>query len=173
MLVKFLTKNATVYGKDREAMEKKISSRLSRYFTEDIEPEIAVKVTEEKRGFKVEITIPYLDYKLRAECSSQDGLFAAFDDSIDVIERRMTKLKGKLQRRKPEPEAVETIEPEEKYDVVRVKKYELKPMTIQEAILNMELLGHEFFVFLDVDTNQISTVYARKEGGFRGIYRSS
>ena len=169
MLVKFSTKNATVYDRDRAAMEKKLGQRLSRYFAAAEDVEAFVKVSEEKLGFKVEITLPYYGYQLRAEAGSKEGLFAAFDDAVDTLERRMTRHKGKVQGKKgakpaePEPEEIQA---DEEFELVRVKKYELKPMSVQDAILNMELLGHDFYVFKDSDENKVCTVYKRKDGGY-------
>ncbi len=167
MLVKFSSKNATVYDRDRAAMEKKLEARLSRYF--DDEPEITVKITEEKLGFKVKITLPYYGYYMRAEASSKDGLFAAFDSSVDIMERMMTNHKDRIISRKTrgEAQADVPVQPEEDpFDVVRVKRYEVKPMTVQDAILNMETLGHDFYVFLSAEENAICTVYKRKNGGY-------
>ena len=172
MTVKFSTKDATVYDKDRKAMEKKLAQRLSRYFAND-EVEAFVKVSEAKLGFKVEITLPYYGYQMRAEASSNDGLYAAFDGAVDSLERRMNKHKDKIISRKTKAtvedhqDIPEQEEPkEEEFKIVRVKKYEFKPMTTQEAILNMEALGHDFYVFLNAEDDKICTVYRRKDGGY-------
>lgn len=171
MLVKFTSKNATVYDKDRANMEKKLESRLSRYF--DAEPEVFVKITETKLGFKVEITLPYYGYQLRAESSTNDGLYAAFDDAVDVIEKRMTKHKDKIISRKAKGSVSEPVVPvpseedlPDDMKLVRVKRFEIKPMTTSEAILNMEMLGHDFFVFYSADEKTVCTLYKRKDGGY-------
>ena len=114
---------------------------------------------------------------MRAEASSNDGLYTAFDNAVDILERRMTKHKDKIVSRKgkgsqpdvaPEVEAVE--EPgyatDDDFKVVRVKRYEFKPMTTQEAILNMETLGHDFYVFLNAEEDTLCTIYRRKDGGY-------
>ena len=174
MTVKFSTKDATVYDKDRKAMEKKLSQRLARYFGDD-SVDAAVKVSETKLGFKVEITLPYYGYQMRAEASSNDGLFTAFDSAVDSIERRMMKHKGKIISRKgkgamPEIAAdADTQEDpyfEDDFKLVRIKRYEFKPMSTEEAILNMETLGHDFYVFLNAEENVLCTVYKRKDGGY-------
>lgn len=168
MLVKFNSKNATVYDKDRDAMEKKLSQRLSRYFADD-DIEALVKISEEKIGFKAEITLPYYGYQMRAEATSKDGLFAAFDNALDVIERRMAKHKDKIVSKKQkvvaaDVSAADVLDDDEK--VVRVKRYEMKPMTTADAILNMELLGHDFYVFMSSEENKYCTLYKRKDGGY-------
>ena len=169
MLVKINAKNATVYGKEQAAMEKKIEQRFSRYFAENEDVVFSVKIREEKIGFKVELTLPYYGYQLRAEASDKLGVIAAFDNAIDIMERRMAKHKDKLlSRNKRGAEAVAYVEPasEEPYDVVRTKTYEMKPMSVQDAILNMEVLGHEFYMFFNADENKICTVDRRKDGGY-------
>ena len=176
MTVKFSTKDATVYDKDRKAMEKKISQRLTRYFGSD-PVDVAVKISETKLGFKAEITLPYYGYQMRAEAASNDGLYTAFDNAVDVLERRMTKHKDKIISRKGKGQQVDASgeaeipeEPDyamdEDFRIVRIKRYEFKPMTTEEAILNMETLGHDFYVFLNADEDALCTVYRRKDGGY-------
>ncbi len=176
MTVRFTTKDATVYDKDRKAMEKKLSQRLKRYFGDD-SVEAAVKISETKLGFKAEITVPYYGYEMRAEAASNDGLYKAFDDAVDVLERRMTKHKDKIISRKgkgtqpeikaeAEPVAESSYATDEDFKIVKVKRYEFKPMTTQEAILNMETLGHDFYVFLNAEEDTICTIYRRKDGGY-------
>jgi putative sigma-54 modulation protein len=168
MLVKINAKNATVYGREQAAMEKKIEQRFSRYFESD-DVVFSVKIREEKIGFKVELTLPYYGYQLRAEASDKLGAMAAFDSAIDIMERRMAKHKDKLlSRNKRGGEVVVVAEApvDEPYDVVRTKTYEMKPMSVQDAILNMEVLGHEFYMFFNADENKICTVYRRKDGGY-------
>ena len=168
MLVKINAKNATVYGREQAAMEKKIEQRFSRYFESD-DVVFSVKIREEKIGFKVELTLPYYGYQLRAEASDKLGVMAAFDSAIDIMERRMTKHKDKLlsrNKRGGEVVAAAEVPVDEPYDVVRTKTYEMKPMSVQDAILNMEVLGHEFYMFFNADENKICTVYRRKDGGY-------
>ena len=99
MLVKFNCKNANLWNITIEAMEKKIESRFSRYFDVD-DVAVNVKVTEQKLGFKVELTMPYLGQQLRAEVTDKESPLAAFDKGMDVLERQMSKCKTKLKRNK-------------------------------------------------------------------------
>lgn len=171
MLVRFNTKDAKVAG-DLAKMEKKILNRFGKYFTQ--EPEDAtvfsVKVTDGKKSqFKVELTLPYLGYQLRTEVVDNMSALAALDKGMDIMERQISKCKTKLARNKhqtPEPDfgALAFEEEPEEYEIVRVKGYDMKPMNVQEAILNMNLLGHNFYMFLNCDTNKVSTVYRRNDG---------
>lgn len=170
MLVKFNCKNANLWNITIEAMEKKIESRFSRYFDVD-DVTVNVKVTEQKLGFKVELTMPYLGQQLRAEVTDKESPLAAFDKGMDVLERQMSKCKTKLKRNKrnlPEVTAApaEYAEDDTDYEVVRTKAYEMKPMTVQDAVLNMEMLGHTFYMFNDVDTGSYATVYKRDDGAY-------
>lgn len=170
MLVKFNCKNANLWNITIEAMEKKIESRFSRYFDVD-DVVVNVKVTEQKLGFKVELTMPYLGQQLRAEVTDKESPLAAFDKGMDVLERQMSKCKTKLKRNKrhlPEVTAApaEFAEDDTDYEVVRTKNYEMKPMTVQDAILNMEMLGHTFYMFYDTDAGCYATVYKRDDGAY-------
>lgn len=170
MLVKFNCKNANLWNITIEAMEKKIEARFSRYFDVD-DVVVNVKVTEQKLGFKVELTMPYLGQQLRAEVTDKESPLAAFDKGMDVLERQMSKCKTKLKRNKrhlPEVPAApaEFAEDDTDYEVVRTKNYEMKPMTVQDAILNMEMLGHTFYMFYDTDAGCYATVYKRDDGAY-------
>lgn len=168
MLVKINAKNATVYGKELAIMEKKIEQRFSRYFSESDEVTFSVKIKEEKIGFKVELTLPYYGYQLRAEASDKVGVIAAFDSAIDIMERRMAKHKDKLlsKKRSADVPVAAELPVEDQYELVRTKTYEMKPMSVQDAILNMEVLGHEFYMFNNSEEGKICTVYRRKDGAY-------
>jgi putative sigma-54 modulation protein len=121
------------------------------------------------------MTMPYLGHTLRTENQEREISLPALDKGIDILERQMKKLRTRLGRdlRKkpvaqeepaeaaPEVEAVE--ETEEK--VIRVKRYAAKPMTVEDAILEMDLLGHSFYMFNNQESGMIATVYRRKDGG--------
>jgi len=120
------------------------------------------------------MTMPYLGHTLRTENQEREISLPALDKGIDILERQMKKLRTRLGRdlrRKPavaeeapaaaEEEAIE--EQEEK--VIRVKRYAAKPMSVDDAILEMDLLGHSFYMFANVETGNAATVYRRKDGG--------
>ncbi len=150
--------------------------RLDRYFDEpsSIDAHVLVRVSN---GMEIiEITIPTNKYTLRAEEKNVD-LYAAIDLVIDVLERQIRKNKTKLNRRRSiEPSGFVFMEEnEEEYtseaSIVKRKNIETKPMDEEEAILQMELLGHDFFVFNNIDENCTSVLYKRKDGNY-GIINS-
>ncbi len=149
--------------------------RLDRYFEEPskIDAHVLVKV---KNGEQIiEVTIPTTKYTLRAEESNQD-LYAAIDLVIDVLERQIRKNKTRLNRYKTPEVAEFTFEEsdEEKNEVERIvkrKTIETKPMSEEEAMLQMDLLGHDFFVFKNADEDCISVLYRRKDNNY-GIINS-
>ncbi len=148
--------------------------RLDKYFDEpsSIDAHVLIRV---RNGIEViEVTIPTGKYTLRAEEKNED-LYAAIDLVIDVLERQIRKNKTKLnKKRNEEPFGFATIESddEESTDViVKRKDISSKPMSEEEAILQMDLLGHDFFLFKNVDEECISLIYKRKEGNY-GIINS-
>jgi len=160
----------------REYVEKKIS-KLERYFTETPESNVNVnlKVFQDKTA-KVEVTIPMPHLVLRAEESHED-MYAAIDLITDKLERQIRKHKTKVNRKfreKGEFAAMfatlnqsETNEfDDEELEVVRTKRFELKPMDSEEAILQMNMLGHNFYVFTNAETNQTNVVYKRHDGRY-------
>lgn len=151
--------------------------KLSKYFdNDDIEAKIVIKVANNREI--IEVTIPTNKYTLRAEERNED-LYAAIDLVIDKLERQIRKNKTKLNARyKKEPiidfnfNIIEEIDDDEEEDlIVKRKKIEIKPMDEEEAILQMELLNHDFFMFKNVDEECISVLYKRKDGKF-GIINS-
>src|SRR5690606_14493840 len=108
---------------------------------------------------------------LRVEEASDD-MYAAIDKAVDVLERQIRKHKTKLQKRYQGAETIrfenvlplEEGEEDERPRVVKTKRFEMKPMNVDEAILQMELLGHNFFVFMNADIDQVSVVYKRRDG---------
>lgn len=171
MLVKFNTKESYIPEKTLDVMEKKLQSRLHRYFGNDEDTQIFVKIAERKYLFKAELTLPYCGYTLRAETTDDKAALAAVDKAIDIMERQIVKCKTKLSRSKhqviePIQDAPSVPEEPERYQIVRTKNYEMKPMTVQEAILNMNLLGHNFYMFFNSEDNKIETVYRRNDGAY-------
>jgi len=120
---------------------------------------------------KVEITIPMKSVILRAEEEKED-FYAAIDVIIDKLERQIRKNKTRLQSKKVKEakefafEYIEEIPEETEINIVKRKKIGVKPMDEEEAILQMELLGHQFYIYKDIETNQVAVVYKRKDGGY-------
>ena len=119
----------------------------------------------------IEVTIPYDKYTLRSE-ERQDDLYAAIDLVIDKLEGQIRKTKSKLKKQiKQNTEIInfdydDSTEEEEEYKIVKRKKLEMKPMDEEEAILELELLGHDFFIYRDVHTNEVNILYKRKDGNY-------
>ena len=173
MIVRFNTKAAHVPAQVLETMERRTHQRLDSYFREEA-PEatvITVRIQEQKNMFKVEMTMPYYGHILRTENQEREISLPTLDKGIDVLERQMKKLRTKLGRdlrRKPELDeepAIAEPDEEENENVVRVKRYASKPMNVEDAILEMNLLGHSFFMFNNIESGKVATVYRRKDGG--------
>ena len=157
-------KNINVSDKIQTAIEKKFE-KLGKYFADDIKANVVIH--PEKAKVKMEATIATKGAIFRAEDVSQD-IFDCIDIVADKLSSQMSKYKGKMLRKNKSNESVrfemipETAEPEEG-KVVKTKTFELTPMTVDEAILQMELLQHNFFVFLNVETDSVSVVYKRQD----------
>ena len=161
----------------RDYVENKIE-KVERYFNDDINANanVNLKVYNDKQS-KVEVTIPMKNLTLRAEERHGD-MYAAVDLIVDKLERQIRKHKTKVNRKFREREGaglyfanVAQAEPvveaaEEEYTIVRTKQFDLKPMDQEEAILQMNMLGHDFYVFTDADSDQTNIVYKRKDGKY-------
>ena len=173
MIVRFVMKDAHVPASIQETMNKRVHQRMDAYFKEEAEDAtvITVRITEQKSTYKVEMTMPYMGHTLRTENQEREISLPALDKGIDVLERQMKKLRTRLGRdlrKKPvaAPADVPAEEPEEEEEsVVRVKRYAAKPMSVEDAILEMNLLGHSFYMFNNIESGKAATVYRRKDGG--------
>ena len=152
----------------KEYIEQKLD-RLDKYFNNaDITATIVTK--KEGRKQKIEVTIPTSSFTLRNEVYDDD-LYAAIDNVVDKLERQIRKNKDKINKRNNKTliEDFETTLEDEFYEeekVVKRKKVELKPIDEEEAILEMELLGHDFFVYKDMDKDSVCVLYKRKDGNY-------
>ncbi|AKP63828.1 ribosome-associated protein Y (PSrp-1) [Levilactobacillus koreensis JCM 16448] len=167
--------NIEVTDAIRDYVEKRIS-KLEKYFDNKVEAiaHINLKVYQNKTS-KVEVTIPLPYLTLRAEETSPD-LYASVDLVTDKLERQIRKYKTKVNRKSREKGyknldfAPESAEPESndgnELEVVRTKRVSLKPMDNEEAVLQMDMLGHDFFIYEDAETNGISIVYRRNDGRY-------
>ena len=167
------TKSIQDYAKDK-------LSKINKYIGESEKIRATVVVSVKGHNQKVEVTIPLKNVILRAE-ETRDDLYAAIDVVVDKLERQIRKNKTKLQSKKMKEklskdfmfEAIDTIEydKEESVKIVKRKSVEVKPMSEEEAVLQMELLEHQFYIFKDAETNKVAVVYKRKEGNY-GIIES-
>lgn len=163
-------KNMEVTDALRDITLKKMK-KLEKYFKEDVEGNITFSV--EKNRQIIEVTIPFSGAILRCE-ESTDDMYTSIDKAIDVLERQIRKHKTKLQKRilngktirfeniVPLPKEEEEKEPK----IVKTKKFAMKPMDVEEAVLQMELLRHNFFMFMNADTDEVNVVYKRKDGNY-------
>jgi putative sigma-54 modulation protein len=144
---------------------------MSRYLKPDTE--MFVRLEKKKNRRVVEITVPLQGVTLRAEATSDDNLFMGIDQALAKLEKQILKHRTKLSRRLREdanvsemPEFIEHLADEEKEErkVVRQKTYTVRPMSLEDAILQMEMLGHTFFVYVDMDTERTHVLYLRKDG---------
>src|SRR5690625_1395489 len=177
--------NIEVTDAIRSHVEEKIA-KLERYFNDvpNTHAHVNIKVRNNKRA-KIEITIPMKDLTLRAE-EGHDDLYAAVDLVIDKLERQIRKHKTKINRkfREKNPEAdyfnaaafenggAEDNENGDEIAIFRSKEFTLKPMDSEEAVLQMNMLGHDFFVFNDRYTEGTSIVYRRRDGKYAVIETS-
>jgi ribosomal subunit interface protein len=171
MKIKFRGKNTWV----TEAMEIQISKKLSKldkYFilSDNVEARVLAKIYP--RGQKLEVTIPTEHVLLRAE-AEHDDLYVAIDLIVEKLERQIRKYKTRLSKAsKGDKLAFNTTvlsdvsEQEDEDIVVRTKSINPKPMDLEEAIMQMELIGHSFFVYRDNENNLINVVYRRNDGDY-------
>ncbi|MGB4440081.1 MAG: ribosome-associated translation inhibitor RaiA, partial [Sedimentibacter sp.] len=153
----------------KEVAIKKLK-RLDKFFQQDIEAKVVLSV--EKKIHKVEVTIPFNGRIVRVEEYSDD-MYNAIDEAVESLEQQIRKYKTKLQDKRHISESIkfENIEPldeedDEEFKVVKTNRFAIKPMNIEEAILQMDLLKHNFFVFLNADTEDVNVVYKRKDENY-------
>jgi len=180
MKIEVIGKNGfTPSAANREYAEKKLR-KLEDFFGADNELKaLVVCKVYGKQIHKVEITIPTKNLMMRAECSEQD-LYAAIDKSVDKLLQQVRKYKTRV-KSKLDKEGIKTQIPADAFDaeeleqeinaekVVKNKEIELVPMTLDEAISQMELLGHDFFIYLDKQTYKTNILYLRKDGNYANI----
>lgn len=162
-------KNIEVTEGLRSAVESKLS-KLDKFFAEDTEIFVTLSVKHNRQ--KIEVTIPMKGQVIRAEQDSTD-MYVSVDLVVDIIERQIRRYKTKLMNQKLagsefKKEFFETEEDttDEEIRVIRSKKFAIKPMDVEEACVQMELIGHTFFVFRNADTFEVNVVYKRKDGTF-------
>ena len=163
-------KNIEVTQGLKEAVEGKLG-KLERYFTPDTEIHVTLSVQRERQ--KIEVTIPVKGDIIRSEQESND-MYVSIDLVEEIIERQLRKYKNKLIARHQEGgifehefyEGEDVAEDENEIKIVRTKKFGFKPMYPEDACVQMELLGHDFYVFCNAETDEVNVVYRRKNGSF-------
>lgn len=146
--------------------------KLDKYFLPTAEAQITFSV--EKLRHIIEITIPFHGRILRAEVEGKD-MYAIMDDAVATIEKQLNRYKNRIQdrsRNKSHDVFAEefmkpaAVEEEPSLKIKKTKRFAIKPMSAEEAILQMELLGHNFFVYLDENMEDVNVVYKRKDGAY-------
>lgn len=150
----------------------KKTAKMERYL--DQNTEMLVRLGKERNNRRTcEITVPFEGVMLRAESSNEDNLYVSIDQALAKLERQIHKHRTKLEKRLrsdafkvKEYEYVEEMDAptQEARKIVRTKTFPVRPMSVDDAILQMELLGHSFFVFVNADTDRSNVLYLRKDG---------
>ena len=156
----------------KEAVEEKLS-KLEKYFKPDTDVNVTLSVEKDRQ--KIEVTIPTKGHTIRAEEVSND-MYVSIDLVEETLERQLIKYRTKIISKKMNAAASfkaeyleeQVEEDEEEIKIVRSKRYDLKPMYPEDACIQMELLGHDFFVFVNAETDEVNVVYKRK-GNTYGI----
>jgi len=161
-------KNISVTERLRAQVTEKIG-KLAKYFAPDTEAIITLSVEKDRQ--RIEVTIPVKGSIIRAEQESSD-MYVSIDLVEEIIERQIKRYKNKLVEQKRNALSFsqefmdENYEGEDEIKVTRVKKFPVKPMDVEEACVQMELLGHTFFVFQNSDGGDVNVVYKRKDGTY-------
>lgn len=163
-------KNMAVTDALKDVIEKKMG-KLDKYFYQDVPANVTLSV--EKNRQIIEVTIPFSGAIIRAE-EATDDMYQSIDKVVDVLERQVRKHKTKLQKKNKGFETIrfENIQAlpsqgnEKEPSIVKTKKFAMKPMDAEEAVLQMELLRHAFYVFRNSETNEVNVVYKRKDGNY-------
>ncbi|WP_300348604.1 ribosome-associated translation inhibitor RaiA [Clostridium sp.] len=169
MKVTVHAKNIELTNALKDSVEKKIS-KLSKYFEPGVEAKATLSVEKSKQI--IEVMIPFNGVLLRGE-EATDDMYKSIDLVEEKIERQIRKQKTKLAKKNrydslrfSHIESLNDIDEEKESTIVKTKRFDVKPMGAEEAVLQMELIGHDFFVFQDAETNQLNVVYKRKDGNY-------
>lgn len=171
MRISISGKNIEVSEYLKDLINKKVG-KLERYFPKDTEVQVTMAV--ERNRHIVEVTIPYENIIIRGEEVTGD-MYASIDNVLDKLEKQILKHRTKLEKnlkagafKYDAPLYAESYEDaeEEGPRIVRVKRFSIKPMTEEEAMLQMALLGHSFYVFKNAETGDINVLYARRDGNY-------
>ena len=164
MKVQMRGRNMEITVALKEYVEKRLG-KLEKYIENLGDAQVTLSV--EKDSHRIEVTIPINGMILRGEEATAD-MYASTDMVVEKLEKQIERHKGKLVRRTGKgTEARKAAQLEEEGPrVVRTKRFAIKPMAIDEAVLQMNLLGHSFFVFSNSDTEQVNVVYKRKDGNY-------
>lgn len=170
MKINIIGRNIEITEGLRSTIEKKLN-KFDKFFSQDVDAQVTLTV--QKNNQIVEVMIPFNGIALRAEDSTND-MYKTIDQVIEKLERQARKQKTKLERRHQGSglkfqfleSSVDSNYEEEEHKIVKSKKFAMKPMSAEEAILQMELVGHSFFVYRDDVSDEVNVVYKRKDGNY-------
>ncbi|MBR6218083.1 MAG: ribosome-associated translation inhibitor RaiA [Eubacterium sp.] len=159
-------KNIDVTDGLREAIYDKLG-RLEKFFSEDTNVQVTFSVEKERQ--KIEVTIPMKGHIIRAEQVSDD-MYVSIDMVVEIIERQVTRYKKKIIDKEQDAayfndrflEDESEVADEDEIKIIRSKRFAVKPMYPEDACIQMELLGHNFYVFRNAETDEVNVVYKRK-----------
>lgn len=168
MKLNIMAKKIQIGPSFSEYAEKKLAQKLDKFFEDEAEAKITL--TEQKGQIQAELTVRAGSMIYRAEQSAvdkNDALDAAIEKIIRKIRRNKTKLGKRIKASALTPEAfTDTVEEQAEYNVIRHKSFRVQPMSVDEAILQMNMLGHSFFVFQNAENGGIDIVYRREDGDY-------
>lgn len=162
-------KNMSITDSLREGVESKFM-KFDKYFKTDVEAHVTLSYQKDRQI--VEVTVPLKQGVIFRAEEYSDDMYTSIDKVIDKLKKQIDKHKTKIQKRYQKndtirfeniPDMVEEV-PEKK--IVRTKQFSVKPMDAEEAVLQMEMLGHDFYVFTNLESEQINVVYLRKDGQY-------
>ena len=162
-------KNISVRPSIREYIEGKLQ-KFDRYFNTDID--IKVTISVEKNRQTVEVTMPLKHGVIFRAEETSDDLYTSVDLVMDKLMKQMRKHKTKIEKRYHKHESIRAADipeyegTESESKIVKTKSFPIKPMDPEEAVLQMEMLNHDFFVFMNGDTDEVNVVYIRKDGNY-------
>ena len=168
MKLQITAKKMTIAQSFTDYAEKRLNSKLDRFFGEEADAKITISTLRD--DITLELTVKYDNMIFRAEQRAADKN-DALDACIDKIIRQIRKNKTKIEKRLRDNAFVgasydDEVEEQTQFEVIKHKAFELRPMSLDEAILQMNLLGHMFFVFRDAHNSDICVVYKRKDGAY-------
>jgi len=177
-----LSKDIRITPDIEKSVEKKISQRLRKYSQkQDGDQVINVRASEKKPYTRVDVDMPYLNYRIHAEAVTADGILGGIDKCMDILERQIEKYKTRMHKSRVKSSGLkkdilnivtddELITPvasdsedEPGYKIIKVES-KPKPMSVDEAVLQMEVLEYKFLVFFNVDADAVSVIYKRDDG---------
>lgn len=171
MKIQVKGKNMEVTPALKEYVEKRIG-KIEKYFEGELR-EATVTLIVEKEMQRVEVTVPLNGYILRGEEETSD-MYTSIDNVVEKLERQVRKYKTRINKQIKNLSVLDLVpeneksQPEEQTEpqIVKTKRFAVKPMAEEEAVLQMDLLGHNFFVFLNAATEEVNVLYKRKDGDY-------